>query len=549
MPVRKLRRNTGCTCGSFLYYTETMKQSKPTTDISMKKLILLPVFAAVMVLFVFARPGFAQSDDTAAPLDEKQRILGERYEQLEGILLRMAEINAQTNPRRTTLIKKVLASSKDKLLEVRFEELASVLGKKRYSEAIEGQTELEADLLELLALLESENRDKEREEERKRIEEYIKEINRLIHEQKDVLNKTERAIDPKSIAPDERKISDQTDKLSDRMAESKEVGAPNKESRPDQNKPKEGESKEGESQEGQSQEGQSQESQSKPQPKKANENQSPTQRAMQQALEHMKQAEERLKKAEKQGAMHEQEEAVAELQRAKAELERILRQLREEEIMQRLQMLEARVRKMLQLENAIRRLTDKYNTQKIEAGSDEAALRQVQVFATRLSNDQEKVSQEAEIAILLLREDGTAMAMEEALVQTRFDMDEVTERLREVELGEQTMAVEDMIIEALEEMLEAIEQAKKDSEKRMEELKGGGGSGQPGKQPIVELLAELRMIRSMQKRVYERTKYYETLIQGNNPDLEMLETRTEELTRQQTKIKRILHELNVGRHE
>ena len=67
----------------------------------------------------------------------------------------------------------------------------------------------------------------------------------------------------------------------------------------------------------------------------------------------MKEAEKKLEEAEREGAVEKQEEAIRELEQAKAELEEILRQLREEEIVRMLAMLEARFRKMLELQREV----------------------------------------------------------------------------------------------------------------------------------------------------------------------------------------------------
>ncbi|MDR3199525.1 MAG: hypothetical protein LBU34_16785, partial [Planctomycetaceae bacterium] len=70
-------------------------------------------------------------------------------------------------------------------------------------------------------------------------------------------------------------------------------------------------------------------------------------------------------------------------------------------------------------------------------------------------------------------------------------------------------------------------------------------------EPLIQLLSELKMIRSMQQRVNERTKRYEKMIDqlrnDPNADYNTLRKNVEELARQQNRISRILHDLKIGK--
>uniref|UniRef100_UPI0018D35704 hypothetical protein n=1 Tax=Bythopirellula polymerisocia TaxID=2528003 RepID=UPI0018D35704 len=95
-------------------------------------------------------------------------------------------------------------------------------------------------------------------------------------------------------------------------------------------------------------------------------------------------------------------------------------------------------------------------------------------------------------------------------------------RLRSVKTDKITQAVEQDIIETLEEMLAALQQALK--ELREKQSSQQSGEGQPGEQPLVDQLAELRMIRALQNRVNRRTEFYDSILKGEQAmDLELLE--------------------------
>jgi len=467
-------------------------------------------------------------------LSDKERALSGKYDQLEAILLRMAEMNAATDPRRAALLKKVIAESKDRLISLRFEEIVTILQRNRYSQAIDAQVGIEKDLAELLKLLESENRERLRMNEKEKLKEVLQEIEEIILQQRSLKGRTTETENLKPIALDQEKISEKTRNLSKKMGDLQEIGPPSQEKTESNS---EGEKSESEKPEGEKSEEQPQE------------NLSPTQQAMRQAQKRMKQAQEQLEKMEKKGAVEDQEEAIAELQKARAELERLLRQLREEELMQVLQYLDARLRKMLQLEKVIRSQTERLAVQiegeQAETGVDE---RQIQIHASRLSVDQSKVIEDADSALVLLREDGTAQAMMESLEQARFDMREVEQRLSRTDVSVATQNIEEMIIESLQEMIDAVSQAKKESQERNQRNQNPGSqTSAQDEQNLIDQLSELRMIRTMQRRVNERTARYEAMLADGKTDLAILEKNVDELARQQLRLRQILRDLSLGR--
>ena len=473
----------------------------------------------------------------AQELTDKQRNLSGRYAQLEQILLRLAETSGNSNSRQAALLKKALLESKDKLIVRRFETLVNTLERRQLSDAITGQTEIEQDLLLLLQLLESENRIERRDEEKEKIKEFLKDLEEILHSERMLKNQTQQqeSASLPMLEKNQQQIREQTQTLRDRIEEH-EGTSPQKESPSDSNELAE-QSKKKESEQSESQAEQSQQKQE----------QSPSQRTLQKALERMKQAEQKLKEAKKEGSVEEQEEAIAELQRLKEELEKILRQLREEELMQTLEKLEERFKRMFRQEQGIRAQTERL----IGESANESDQRQTTIKSDRLGIEQQSVIDEAESALLLLREDGSAQAMVESLLQARFDMMDVKSRLERTILDTTTLHVEDAVIDALQEMLLAVQSAKEEAKQRQDKGEDQESDGEADKEPLIQLLAELRMLRSMQQRVNDRTKRYDDeikqMLEKPDADLSLLKRAVEELARQQNRISRILHELKIGR--
>ncbi len=223
----------------------------------------------------------------------------------------------------------------------------------------------------------------------------------------------------------------------------------------------------------------------------------------------MRQAQEQLEKAERENAVKDQEDARRLLEQAKAELEEILRQLREEEIERTLALLEARFRKMLKMQETV--YDETISLDKAQKTGEDPTL---PARAAKVSFEQKKIVVEADRALLLLKEEGSSVAFPEVVGQMRDDMQQVVDRLAEVQVGTITQGIEVDVIAALKEMIEALQQAQKDQEQRQQD--GQPSEGQPGESGLVDMIAELKMIRAMQQRVNSRTVRYSELL--DNPE-------------------------------
>jgi hypothetical protein len=219
----------------------------------------------------------------------------------------------------------------------------------------------------------------------------------------------------------------------------------------------------------------------------------------------MREAQKKLEEAKRKDAVEEQEKAKQELEKAKAELERILRQLREEELERTLALLEARFRRMLEMQ--VRIYEDTIRLDKVPEAEREL---KVPIPAGKLAGDERKLVVDAEKALNLLQEEGSSIAFPETVTQMRDDMQQVSERLDAANVGRITQNIEEDIIAALKEMIEALQKAQKDAEKRRQQP--SQQPGQPQDQPLVDAIAELKMIRALQMRVNTRTQRYSRLL-------------------------------------
>ncbi len=546
-------------------------------------------------------PSTEQSDE----LSIEQARLADRFQRLETVLTRLAELSASTDPRRAKLLREAIAKSRERGLDERFETIVSLLESERLSAASGRQAELQKDLDELLALLLKADRDRELDSQHKRIKAYLKEVGRLIRLEKGLQARTEGGDDAQRLATDQKQVSDQTgdlgkaisdterpaaessgkqtdqadhdqgktessDNTPDTPSDNSKNGKPadSKSSQPNQphgptesapsdsapaepsdsgsaGDPKPSPGKPSPGQPGQSgQPGESGDTDSSDQPPPSQE---PTDRAAQrlkQAQQAMEQAREKLENSQRNGAVEAQREALNQLEQAKAELERVLRQLREEEMERTLTLLATRFRKMLDAQTKIYE-----STKRLDRVPPTARDHDHEIEAARLSREESLIVREADRALVLLREEGSSLAFPETVSLMRDDMQQVAERLVELKVGKFTQQLEQDIIEALEETIAALGKAIKDLEKNKTHPGQSPPAGQPGDPPLVDKIAELKMIRALQMRINRRTQRYAEIIEGEQAETHELLEALLKLAQRQQRVYQATSDLSQGRND
>ena len=181
-------------------------------------------------------------------------------------------------------------------------------------------------------------------------------------------------------------------------------------------------------------------------------------------------------------------------------------------------LLEARFRHMLDEQVEI------YDeTKRLDQAAGKAPQHELEIAGGRLSRREKQIIREADRALVLLREDGTSVAFPQAVEQAREDMIVVEGRLAGTKFDALTQGVEEDVIAALEETLGALQQALKELRQKQSQPQQSG-EGQPGEQPLVDQIAELRMIRALQSQVNVATQRFGRMTQGEQvTDGEVLE--------------------------
>src|SRR5262245_16146723 len=197
-----------------------------------------------------------------------------------------------------------------------------------------------------------------------------------------------------------------------------------------------------------------------------------------------------------------------ELRKAREELEKRLKQLREQELERILANLEARVNKMLAMQIEVKSATVAIHAQILK--HPEKKAQPVDFQNSQKQEDKEaEIIAEADKAIQLLISEGSAVAFPAVFEEVRKDMMRVKERLHDANVGEDTQGIEQDIIEALTHMRDALKKAQQELGKSPPPS-GQPNSDQPQLQKLLDMIAELKMIRTLQVQVNDRTKRYGT---------------------------------------
>lgn len=501
----------------------------------------------------------AKKQDSLKAVRADQAKLAADYQRLEDKLFSLYEFEKSNNPGRSKLLQKALQQSQENMTMGQMDLILRLMSQSQLKDAEGQQERVIGNLKRLLDVLQSEDESKTRHDELKRLKAYIKDVDRLLRTQKGIRGQAEGGVSPEQLTQAESKVAGQTDDLAkeiqrdnqaaDRKSDSEDPA--DAESRPADDSPGEpqaGESDDGSSSsnespqsseksnqgepgnsetpagqpanppaeksqpgKGEGQSGQPSEGQNEGNP--AAEPQDPKQKIQQQvkqARQKMEQAKRDLQNAKRDNAIERMREAEEALQQAKRELEAILRQLREEEIEQALAMLEDRFREMLEKQLRIYESTVTLNKIPMDNRGS-----QFELDSSKLGENQNQLALDAAKIMLLFEEDGTSVAFPATVEELQGDMLQVAGRLSRAKVNAMTVALEEDILETLNYLVQAVVRTQEDMEKmKSPDAPQQQQASQPGEQPLVDQLAEIKMLKALQTRINKRHGRYASLLKN-----------------------------------
>lgn len=397
-----------------------------------------------------------QSAQTTKPLPAKQQMIQDRIRRLEDRMFRLYEKLAETEPENAAKLSAALERIGQADIDDRVERLVGMLADDaRLLRAHDEQQQLLADLEGIRALL-MQRRDADAHQGRmEQLGQYRREVEQLLEEQRRLRHgAADSAGDPEDAADRQRDTADKTGDLAARM-------------RGGQQQPDGGPAG---------------------QP-------APGQQNVEQARRHMDDAAEDLDRRDHGSATEDQDRAVDELNEARRRLEDELQQLRREERQELLRDLEGRFAEMLS-----RQLAINADTAAIRARGAPHLTRPDLLRVAELVGRQQELAAEAGTCLHILREEGTTIAFPRIVEQIRLDMNLAAERMSGLQIGPLTQAIQEQIVEALRDLIEAVQRLQEQDERHV------GQEGQQGDEPpLLPQSAELKLLRAAQLRINRRT--------------------------------------------
>jgi hypothetical protein len=128
-------------------------------------------------------------------------------------------------------------------------------------------------------------------------------------------------------------------------------------------------------------------------------------------------------------------------------------------------------------------------------------------------------------------------------------MRRITERLAAAKVDAITQGLEEDVIAALEELIATFEKAIKELEKKKTPPGQQRAANEPTEPPLVDKIAELKLIRSLQMRINKRTQRYGEMIDGEQAETSELLEALAELAERQRRVFQATADLQHRRND
>src|SRR5262249_17867311 len=118
--------------------------------------------------------------------------------------------------------------------------------------------------------------------------------------------------------------------------------------------------------------------------------------------------------------------------------------------------------------------------------------------------------------------------------------------LNKTDVGQFTQKTELDVIQLLEWMIDALKKAQQQAKSGQS---GQGQAGKPGAKPLVDLLAELKLIRFRQLMVNKQTEDAGQRYTAEQTNDEVIKDRLKQLSDRQDRLKGNLHDIVTGKNK
>ncbi|NNE00409.1 MAG: hypothetical protein HKN47_24080, partial [Pirellulaceae bacterium] len=213
-------------------------------------------FAIIVVLLLV--PAVRPIRSTAAEdatLVQKQSAVANRYQRLEELLLRLADVESAENPERSALLRRAARQSRDKFVLEKLRNASESLRSEKFQDAVDNQGSAAKDLEAILKLLMSEDRSKRIRDEKNRIANMIKDLKRIEGAQRSTRARTENGADLKEVQQEQKSIADRSKEVKDQIGDENDGDPKDGDPSESDGDKKDGEKKDGEKKDGEKEDG------------------------------------------------------------------------------------------------------------------------------------------------------------------------------------------------------------------------------------------------------------------------------------------------------
>ena len=261
----------------------------------------------------------------------------------------------------------------------------------------------------------------------------------------------------------------------------------------------------------------------------------PGEQSMKEAGEAQQQAADAIKNDDSDKAQEKQQQAERKMRKAIDEIEERLAQLKDETREEKLARLESRFKEMLDRQRSTSQVT-------VEIQDRRSVLvglqHRDQIVLMRLANDEDEINESAQQAYDLLLEDGTSVVFPEVVADLQDQLTNAMNLLSDEKTGAYTQLVQKEIEATMEDLVDALKEAKDDKDKKDQNNESGDNenSGEQPDPPLLKKSAELKVLRLQQLRLNRRTENIEKLKGQPGVDDEVVSKEIETAARLQQKL-------------
>lgn len=155
----------------------------------------------------------APPDGAPPPLAEREQAVARQFHELERTFLRLADLLAASDPRRSALLRDVFAQARDQEVGDRLDVIVNLLEQGQLLKAGASQATAVEKLQELLGLLEAGDTERQQANVKEEVKQFLARVAKAIAKQRDIEGSTEAGGDGGKLADRQAKLAEETDAL------------------------------------------------------------------------------------------------------------------------------------------------------------------------------------------------------------------------------------------------------------------------------------------------------------------------------------------------